>query len=246
MAARKRRRTPTKRQKTQQKYGVFSRLLGGAAFLALGCAALIGWWPDLMDEKTPIKTAQIISPVSTLQQLQKPSQTNRVVHSNRSHQQSSQKQKNDEIRDLITVGSVMSSPALTPSALMPPVVTKPQQKPLTPARTSNTLPPVPYKEDENLPPAGQFGVDNAATRVFAKDMLTVFAEKNEGSKIIATLSRGQEMRLYETDAGWQRIVVPSSDIIGWVMANSLTTTNPTTPFSSATRVISHWRRRGLR
>jgi len=168
--------------------------------------------------------APITSP-SLPQQAQRTPQTSQTAQPVKRPQENRQGLKNDEIRDLITVGSIMSAPDLTP-----PVVNKPQQKPLAPTHTTITRPLVPYKEDKNLPPEGQFGLDNAATRVFAKDQITVFSEKSAESKIIATLKKGQEMRLYETNFDWQRIVVPSSDIIGWVMANSVTTTKPTAPF----------------
>jgi len=217
MAAKKRRKSPTRQQKNRKHHGLFSHILGCAAFLALGYAAVAGWWPDLMAEKTAIKTAhKIISP-SLPQQAQRAPQTSQAAQPAKRFQENRQGLKNDEIRKALNVRKTND-------------INKPQQKPLAPTHTTVTRPLVPYKEDKDLPPEGQFGLDNAASRVFAKDQITVFSEKNAQSKIIATLKKGQEMRLYETDVDWQRIVVPSSDIIGWVMANSVTTTKPMAAF----------------
>ncbi|EJF88692.1 hypothetical protein [Bartonella tamiae] len=81
---------------------------------------------------------------------------------------------------------------------------------------------IPYISDTHLPPKGQFGVNNAANKIFAKENIKIFASPNKDSKFIAILKKGQEMRSYEQQNGWHRVVVPSTDIIGWAQKENLT------------------------
>lgn len=84
-----------------------------------------------------------------------------------------------------------------------------------------TLPTVPYKPDTSLPPQGHFGLNNAANKVYANKKILIYAEPRKEAKVVATLIEGQEMRSYEKNDQWQRIVVPTTDIIGWAKSSEL-------------------------
>lgn len=74
---------------------------------------------------------------------------------------------------------------------------------------------VPYKADKHLPPKAQFGANNAAGIVYAKTTITIYEKNDSRSKRVAVVKSGQEMRSYEHLGTWHRIVVPTTDIIGW-------------------------------
>ncbi|WP_297321891.1 hypothetical protein [uncultured Bartonella sp.] len=86
--------------------------------------------------------------------------------------------------------------------------------------------PVPYKHDMQLPPPAKFAVNNAANRIFAKAPTAIYAKPDSRSKLIAQVKAGQEMRSYDKSAGWHRVVVPSTAIIGWANEKDLSEKTP--------------------
>lgn len=95
------------------------------------------------------------------------------------------------------------------------------------ATPQNASTPVPYKPDTNLPPRAKFAANNAANVIFAKVPTTIYLKADSHSKIVATIKSGQEMRSYEQLGPWHRIVVPSTDIIGWANEKDLSRKAPT-------------------
>lgn len=81
---------------------------------------------------------------------------------------------------------------------------------------------VPYKPDTQLPPKAVFGVNNAANVIFSKRDIIIYAKADSNSKTVAIVKAGQEMRSYEHVGNWHRVVVPSTDIIGWAKADDIT------------------------
>lgn len=79
----------------------------------------------------------------------------------------------------------------------------------------NPVSVVPYKADKHLPPKAQFGVNNAAGIIYAKTTIAIYEKNDSRSKRVAIVKPGQEMRSYEHLGTWHRIVVPTTDIIGW-------------------------------
>ena len=88
-------------------------------------------------------------------------------------------------------------------------------------------PLVPYKADKNLPPKARFAANNAANAIFATAPTPIFMNADSHSKVIATFKIGQEMRSYDRQGSWHRVVVPSTDIIGWANDKSLSEKSPT-------------------
>ena len=88
-------------------------------------------------------------------------------------------------------------------------------------------PLVPYKTDKNLPPKARFAANNSANVIFAKAPTSIFMDADSHSKVIATVKNGQEMRSYDHQGSWHRVVVPSTDIIGWANEKSLSAKSPT-------------------
>lgn len=80
----------------------------------------------------------------------------------------------------------------------------------------------PYSVDRHLPPKGQFAINNAANAIYAQKRTTIYLKADQTSKIVAFVEKGQEMRSYETNGRWHRIVVPSTNIIGWAKDETLT------------------------
>ena len=93
---------------------------------------------------------------------------------------------------------------------------------------------VPYKADIQLPPQAKFAPNNAANIIFAKVPTTIYTKADSQSKMIAQVKSGQEMRSYEHIGGWHRVVVPSTDIIGWANEKYLTGKAP-----NPTDIIDH-------
>lgn len=81
---------------------------------------------------------------------------------------------------------------------------------------------VPYKADKHLPPKAQFGANNAAGIIYAKTTITIYEKNDSHSKRVAIVKQGQEMRSYEHLGTWHRIVVPTTNIIGWAKDDDIT------------------------
>lgn len=114
-----------------------------------------------------------------------------------------------------------------PVLKVPVPATSQPLSPVTPLATPrNVAPSVPYKPDTNLPPKAKFAANNAANVIFAKVSTTIYLKADSHSKIVATVKSGQEMRSYEQIGAWHRIVVPSTDIIGWAHEKDLSIKAP--------------------
>lgn len=99
--------------------------------------------------------------------------------------------------------------------------------PSLPVATQQNIPTsVPYKPDTNLPPKAKFAANNAANVIFTKVPTTVYLKADSRSKVVATIKSGLEMRSYEQIGAWHRIVVPSTDIIGWANEKDLSKKAP--------------------
>ena len=101
-----------------------------------------------------------------------------------------------------------------PKAVIPSVLSASEES-LSKQISQNPFSVVPYKTDKHLPPKVQFGANNAAGIVYAKKTITIYEKNDSRSKRVAVVKSGQEMRSYEHLGTWHRIVVPTTDIIGW-------------------------------
>lgn len=109
--------------------------------------------------------------------------------------------------------SVLSVTPL-PKAVIPSVLSASEES-FSKQISQNPVSVVPYKADKHLPPKAQFGANNAAGIVYAKTTITIYEKNDSRSKRVAVVKSGQEMRSYEHLGTWHRIVVPTTDIIGW-------------------------------
>ena len=117
--------------------------------------------------------------------------------------------------------------ALQPAQKIPtPVTSVPVQPKIALVAPKMAPAPVPDKPDTTLPPKARFAANNAANVIYAKNATTIYANADSQSKIVATVKAGQEMRSYEHQGSWHRVVVPTTDIIGWANEASLSTKSP--------------------
>lgn len=108
-----------------------------------------------------------------------------------------------------------SLPAIPlPNAVIPPALSTSEES-FSKQIVLRPVSVVPYKADKHLPPKAQFGANNAARIVYAKTTITIYEKNDSRSKRVAVVKSGQEMRSYEHLGTWHRIVVPTTDIIGW-------------------------------
>lgn len=101
-----------------------------------------------------------------------------------------------------------------PKAVIPSVLSASKES-FSKQIAQNPVSLVPYKADKHLPPKAQFGANNAAGIIYAKTTIAIYEKNDSRSKRVAMLKPGQEMRSYEHLGTWHRIVVPTTDIIGW-------------------------------
>lgn len=109
--------------------------------------------------------------------------------------------------------SVLSVTPL-PKAVIPSVISASEES-FSKQIAQNPVSVVPYKADKHLPPKAQFGANNAASIIYAKTTIAIYEKNDSHSKRVAMVKPGQEMRSYEHLGSWHRIVVPTTDIIGW-------------------------------
>ena len=109
--------------------------------------------------------------------------------------------------------SVLSVTPL-PKAVIPSVISASEES-FSKQIAQNPVSVVPYKADKHLPPKAQFGANNAAGIIYAKTTIAIYEKNDSHSKRVAMVKPGQEMRSYEHLGSWHRIVVPTTDIIGW-------------------------------
>ncbi|MGU3400244.1 hypothetical protein ACLBWS_10960 [Brucellaceae bacterium D45D] len=114
-------------------------------------------------------------------------------------------------------------PVPRPSAPVAPVIQKPVQQaavepikpPLTTARTS-------LAQQPDLPPRGTNTAAHSPSVVHAKARLTIHKNAWDKSPAIGTVEKGREMRSYGKTGRWHRVVVPKTNMIGWVHEDQLT------------------------
>lgn len=72
-----------------------------------------------------------------------------------------------------------------------------------------------------MPPRGVNTPANSPSVIYAKAKLTIHKNAWDRSPAIATIEKGREMRSYGKTGRWHRVVVPSTNIIGWVHEDQL-------------------------
>lgn len=71
------------------------------------------------------------------------------------------------------------------------------------------------------PPRGTNTPAHSPSVIFAKVKLTIHKNAWDKSPAIGTVEKGREMRSYGKTGRWHRVVVPSTNMIGWVHENQL-------------------------
>ncbi|WP_343313996.1 hypothetical protein AAIB41_02290 [Brucella sp. BE17] len=116
----------------------------------------------------------------------------------------------------------VTAPVPRPSAPVKPVIQKPVQKaaidpvepPLSTARRSTAQQP-------SLPPRGVNTAAHSPSVVHAKARLTIHKNAWDKSPGIGTVEKGREMRSYGKTGRWHRVIVPKTNMIGWVHEDQL-------------------------
>ncbi len=90
-----------------------------------------------------------------------------------------------------------------------------------PQKTEKTTPATPQSAITKLPPAGKNLSDSAPRPVFARVALRIHKNAWEKSAVQGSVKKGHEMRSYGQTGKWHRVVVPGTDVIGWVHEDQL-------------------------
>ncbi|MGU3574875.1 hypothetical protein ACLBWZ_05060 [Brucellaceae bacterium C25G] len=80
---------------------------------------------------------------------------------------------------------------------------------------------------QNLPPRGENRPDTTPSMVYAKQKLTVHKTAWDKSPSMGEVEKGRELRSYGQTGKWHRVVVPTTDMIGWVHEDMLVITKKT-------------------
>ena len=133
----------------------------------------------------------------------------------------------------------------------------PQQLAMLPSRAENKpapqiIPPKPAQQNAMpaLPPVGKTepednsrhasGAFKSPKAIIAKQALTIREKAWDQAKIVGSVPKGREMRSYAKVGRWHRVVVPSTNIIGWVQEDQLIFKNlPRQAASSRTITQQH-------
>ncbi len=67
-----------------------------------------------------------------------------------------------------------------------------------------------------MPPRGVNSPAHSPTVVFAKEKLIIRKTAWEKAPAIAVIEKGREMRSYGKTGRWHRVIVPTTNLIGWV------------------------------
>ncbi len=114
-------------------------------------------------------------------------------------------------------------PVPRPSAPVAPAPQKPVQKIAVetpkPPRPSGNI--VASAAPSAMPPRGVNTPAHSPSVIYAKARLTIRKNAWDRAPAIATVEKGREMRSYGKTGRWHRVVVPSTNIIGWVHENQL-------------------------
>ncbi len=89
-----------------------------------------------------------------------------------------------------------------------------------PQHTMPALPPVGKSatDDNSRNASGAFKVPKA---IIARQALTIHEKAWDMAKTVGRVEKGREMRSYAKVGRWHRVVVPSTNIIGWVQEDQL-------------------------
>lgn len=90
----------------------------------------------------------------------------------------------------------------------------------TTAKTTLALPPVgkPVPDDNSRHASGAFKVPKV---IIARQALIIREKAWDQAKTVGSVEKGREMRSYAKVGRWHRVVVPSTNIIGWVQEDQL-------------------------
>lgn len=123
-------------------------------------------------------------------------------------------------------------PIPRPSAPVAPAASKPVQQ----AAMQMPAPPMPMQKLEPiirppaapvtaralpLPPRGTNAPAHSPSVIHARVRLTIHKNAWDKSPAIGTVEKGREMRSYGKTGRWHRVVVPSTNMIGWVHEDQL-------------------------
>ncbi|MEL4375283.1 hypothetical protein [Brucella cytisi] len=118
-------------------------------------------------------------------------------------------------------------PVPRPSA---PVAAPAPQKPVQQAAIQTATPPRPTNQVVVSPPAAALrsmpprGVNTPASSpsvIYAKARLTIHKNAWNKSPSIGVVEKGREMRSYGKTGRWHRVIVPKTNMIGWVHEDQL-------------------------
>ncbi|MFD1792782.1 hypothetical protein ACI2JN_06300 [Ochrobactrum teleogrylli] len=124
-------------------------------------------------------------------------------------------------------------PVPRPSAPVAPVAPKPVQQAAAQAPTQVTVqapkPPRPTNQlvasaptgPHMMPPRGVNTPAHSPSVVYARTQLTIHKNAWDKSAAIGTVAKGREMRSYGKTGRWHRVIVPKTNMIGWVHEDQL-------------------------
>lgn len=220
MAPRKRSSRPTKRssgrsggRKTSS--GSSAPILALGAILGLGAFSL---WA----------TAQHKSPQAAISALFKQSAPKTVSSApakteTRQPTERAVIEKKTQSRDYAGAAGPVPRPAAPVAPAQPkPVQQAAIQAPKPPMPTQKLVPPPPASARAlPMPPRGTNAAAHSPSVVYAKTKLIIHKNAWDKSPSIGTVDKGREMRSYGKTGRWHRVVVPSTNMIGWVHEEQL-------------------------
>ncbi|MBR7652449.1 hypothetical protein KCX83_08955 [Brucella oryzae] len=118
-------------------------------------------------------------------------------------------------------------PVPRPSA---PVVAPAPQKPVQQAAIQPATPPRPTNQvvasaasatPRAMPPRGVNTPASSPSVIYAKARLTIHKNAWDKSPSIGVVEKGREMRSYGKTGRWHRVIVPKTNMIGWVHEDQL-------------------------
>lgn len=83
----------------------------------------------------------------------------------------------------------------------------------------------PASATKNLPPRGENRAGSTPKMVYARQKLTVHKTAWDKSPSMGEVEKGRELRSYGQTGKWHRVVVPATDMIGWVHEDMLVIVN---------------------
>jgi len=120
-------------------------------------------------------------------------------------------------------------PVPRPAVAVAPSQSKPVQQaaiqaPKPPMPTQKLAPPPPPPASARalpMPPRGTNTAAHSPSVIYARTKLTIHKNAWDKSPAIGTVESGREMRSYGKTGKWHRVVVPSTNMIGWVHEDEL-------------------------